>query len=124
MQKATLDDPSGSKDHTVGWTARSVFINAILLASTVPPRFLGKGAQVDFVSPRRAMLLRQMVVRVCDTFGQQETVMRHATVFPERLKALGAEQLAQGVRRINKAIDEDMNDVNPAGRVFRVERLT
>ena len=53
-----------------------------------------------------------MEVGVRDHLGQHQAVMFHAAAFPQLLVLFGAKHFAERIGRIDRSIDQDVNDVN------------
>lgn len=87
----------------------------------VPPWQVGMGAQVQLEGPGQAVLMRQVVVGVGHFGRYQQGVVVQALLLAQRLKALGAEHLAQGVWRVHRAVDDDVRDVDALARTLGVQ---
>ena len=59
-----------------------------------------------------------------DFSRQQQAVVLHAPVLPELLVPLGSEHLAQRVRGVHGAVDQDVSDMDTPARILGIERLT
>ena len=59
------------------------------------------------------MLLREVEVRLRDLRGKDEAVMLVAPGRSQLLEPLRSQHLPQGVRRIDGAVDHDVDDVDP-----------
>lgn len=82
------------------------------------------GAQVELKGPGRSMLVGKMKVSLRDFRRDEQSVMLEPLLLPQRLKTLSAEHLAQSVRSINGAVDDDVGDMNALASKLRVQRLT
>lgn len=70
------------------------------------------------------MLLRQVEVSVGDPRREHEAVVIHAAGFPELLELFRTEHFAQGIGRIDRAVDYDMREVNALGTELGIQGLT
>jgi hypothetical protein len=69
------------------------------------------------------VLSRKVEVGFRDMRGKDESVVVLAPRLPEFLKPFGAQQFSQRVRRIDGAVNHDMDNVNSFWGKFRIERL-
>ena len=86
----------------------------------VPPGGVGKGAHVEFEGPGRTVLVGDMEIGVSDRRRFHDLVLSLRLFFLQLRKALRSEQLAERIRCVDRAVDQDMGDMDILGREFGV----
>src|SRR5258706_15543130 len=104
-------------------TSLAVSVTSILLVSVVPPRSVRECAQVELVRPRGAVLLREVDIGLRDLRGKHEPVVLVAACLSQLSEPLRSQHLSQRVRRVHRAVDHDVDDVDPLWRDPPVQSL-
>ena len=89
----------------------------------VPPGPVREGPHVDLVGPGRAVLVGQVEVGLGELARHQQPVVLEALRLAQLLEALGPEHAPEGVRGVDRTVDQDVRDVDPLRRELGVEGL-